>query len=120
MRVRQPAGGPSRSLVPRECTGCPRPHRDLLGYREYSEADLARIRLVTGARRLGCSLEEIKSIVAIHDECSGASAPIVALLDDKVREVGREVERLEQVLGELRRLQDIGRIHMEAEGVSAD
>ncbi len=38
----------------------PRAVRDSAGYRDHGDAELARIRFVTSARRLGCSFPEIR------------------------------------------------------------
>ena len=98
----------------------PRPSRDCSGYRDYSESDLARIRLVTGARRLGCSFAEIKAIVTMQEMRHIPSTQILELLADKVGEVGREMERLEHVQRELSRLHDLGVTLAGGEAVSTD
>lgn len=86
----------------------PRAIRDSSGYRDYGDSDLARIRLVAGARRLGCSFVEIKDIIAMQEqECIPASY-LLELLEHKVVEVGNEIERLRLVQTELSRLHDIG------------
>jgi len=86
----------------------PYPSRDRSGYREYSDSDLARIQLVTGARRLGCSFAEIKAILAMQDKQHTPSAEILELLEHKRGEVNLEMERLKRVEKELSRLHALG------------
>ena len=45
----------------------PPPKRKPNGYRDYSEADIERLKLVSGARRLDFSLAEIKEILDLRD-----------------------------------------------------
>ena len=77
------------------------------GYRDYGEADLERIRLVTGARRLGCSFEEIKEIIAMQEKHGIPSSHVLELLAHKLDQVGSEIDRLRQVQRELGRLQEM-------------
>jgi DNA-binding transcriptional MerR regulator len=98
----------------------PRPRRDAAGYRDYSDIDFARIQLVTGARRLGCSLAEIKSIIALQDRQHVPSMQILELLSHKVNEVGREMDRLKEIRAALSRLHRLGLQMTEGAGVSTD
>ena len=78
--------------------------RDALGYRTYSQADLERIKLVTGARQLGISFADIKEILAIRDEHQSPSARILDLLREKASEVEQRNLLLASVRLELCRL----------------
>ena len=88
----------------------PRPMRNCSGYREYGATDLARIQLVTGARRLGCTFIEIKAIIAMEDMQSSPSSHTQQLLACKVAAVGAEIDRLRQIESELSRLQQLALI----------
>jgi len=81
--------------------------RDRSGYREYRASDLARIQLVTGARRLGCSFGEIKAMVAMQDRHNIPSSHILELLAHKVTEVDQEMDRLRQVRLQLSDLREL-------------
>jgi DNA-binding transcriptional MerR regulator len=95
----------------------PRAIRDSCGYRYYGDAELARIRFVTSARRLGCSFTEIKALIAMQDLRYIPSSQILDLLSHKIIEVNKEMERLRQILGDLLRLQDLGLILAEPEAI---
>ena len=85
----------------------PRALRDRSGYREYGAPDLARIRLVTGARRLGCTFVEIKDIIAIQEQGGVPSSHLLELLAHKLDEVGNEMDRLKCIQKELSHLRDL-------------
>ncbi len=98
----------------------PRAVRDAAGYRDYSDDELARIQLVTAARRLGCSFEEIKELVAIREGQHLPSARLLELLKSKIVEVGEEIDRLRRVQCELLELQDVAEQLIEAAPQAAD
>ena len=52
----------------------PSPSRLENGYRDYNEADVARARLVAGARRLDFSLDDIQEILDLRDQRVAPSA----------------------------------------------
>ena len=85
----------------------PRAVRDAAGYRDYGDVELARIQLVTVARRLGCSFEEIKELMAIRAGQESPSEQLLELLRDKIVQVEQEIDRLRHVQCELLELQDV-------------
>jgi MerR family copper efflux transcriptional regulator len=82
--------------------------RDASGYRDYGDAELRRIRLVTGARRLGCSFPEIKALIALQERHHIASSKLLELVAHKISEVDDEMERLRGIRAELLRLHNLG------------
>jgi DNA-binding transcriptional MerR regulator len=86
----------------------PRAIRDSAGYREYGDAELSRIRFVTGARRLGCSFPEIRAMIEIKDKHCSPPGEILDLLSHKIIEVEQEMERLKHIQSELERLRELG------------
>jgi DNA-binding transcriptional MerR regulator len=84
----------------------PRAVRDGAGYRDYGDAELARIQLVTVARRLGCSFQEIQELVAVKDGQTPPSERLLELLRSKIVEVEREIDLLRQVQCEMLELQE--------------
>lgn len=85
----------------------PSPKRRENRYREYGDADVDRIRLVAGARRLDFSLAEIREILDLRDR---GEAPCLALLDaleqkqTQIHQRIAEMQALEDQLIELRAL----------------
>lgn len=65
------------------------PDRTSSGYRTYTDRDLDRLRLITRAKDLGCTLDEIADLVRAwdDDECGPVKHRLRALVDAKVRAV---------------------------------
>ncbi len=78
--------------------------RDCFGYRCYEACDLARIELITGARRLGCSFSEIKILLDIQAMQNAPPVNVLELLAQREVEVGKEMDRLREIQMELARL----------------
>lgn len=82
-------------------------------YRTYDEADVAMLRFIGSARRLGFSIEDLKSLIALYRDRSRSSRDVKALaaqhlarVERKIRELGSIRDALahlvEQCSGDLR------------------
>ena len=80
----------------------PEPDRPPGGIRRYCQADLARLRFIKSAQRLGFSLDEIAELLRLDDGTHCAQASVLAQhkLDD-VRDKIASLRRIEKVLAEL-------------------
>ena len=78
------------------------------GYREYQEADVERLKLVAGARRLDFSLEEIREILDLRDRGVAPCGVLLDLLDQKADEVSQRIAELRLLQKDLRALYDSG------------
>ncbi|ABA59209.1 Hg(II)-responsive transcriptional regulator [Nitrosococcus oceani ATCC 19707] len=80
----------------------PTPERPPGGIRRYGNADVARVKFVKAAQRLGFSLDEIGQLLKLEDgmHCSEAAALASQRLDD-VRAKLADLHRIEAVLTEL-------------------
>jgi MerR family mercuric resistance operon transcriptional regulator len=78
------------------------PPRRGAGYREYSEADRARLVFIRRARALGFTLGEIADLVGparqSSDQIAAAAQAKVASIDDQVRDLMRLRCRLRQLV----------------------
>jgi Cu(I)-responsive transcriptional regulator len=72
----------------------PPPRRDS-GYRDYSSADVERLRFIANARDLGFPVEEIRDLLSLWSDRSRSSAEVKALALARAAELGRKVEALE-------------------------
>ena len=82
----------------------PPPARKPNGYREYSEVDVERLKLVAGARRLDFSLDDIKEILDLRDRQIAPCGVMLDLLNNKAKEIKQrivELGELETALGHL-------------------
>lgn len=73
----------------------PQPARPHGGIRRYGEGDVARVRFIKTAQRLGFSLEEITELLRLQDgtQCEEASA----LAERKLRDVRRRLQELGRI-----------------------
>lgn len=79
-----------------------RPDRPLGGIRRYGQADIARVRFVKAAQRLGFSLDEVAGLLALDDgtQCDDARALAELKLAD-VRGRLADLRRIERALATL-------------------
>ena len=86
----------------------PPPKRNTNSYREYGEADVDRVRLVAGARRLDFSLDDIKEILALRDRREAPCPVVLDMLERKAAEIRQRIVQLRQLERELRHLHALG------------
>ncbi len=77
----------------------PEPGRSYGSIRRYGPSDVARVRFVKSAQRLGFSLEEVAALLRLEDgtHCDEARVMAEQKLDD-VRSKLRDLRRMESVL----------------------
>ena len=75
-------------------------------YRIYSGEDVDRLQFIMKAKRLGFSLEEIKSILQLHDRSEATCVHVRALLEEKLSEVDALLRDLGEFRTELGRLKE--------------
>ncbi len=78
------------------------------GYREYREADVDRLKLVAGARRLDFSLAEISEIIDLRDRRIAPCGVLLDLLNQKSEEIGQRISELQRVQKDLEALHSVG------------
>lgn len=74
----------------------PPPRRDS-GYRDYSEADVHRLRFIANARDLGFGIDEIATLLSLWSDHRRASSEVKALALARAADLGRKVEALENM-----------------------
>ena len=72
----------------------PPPARQSSGYRDYSDADVHRLRFVANARDLGFPIEEIRELLSLWGDEERNSADVKALALARAEELGRKAEGL--------------------------
>ena len=75
----------------------PAPPRRDSGYRDYSDADVARLRFAAHARDLGFPIEEIRALLGLWQDRSRSSADVKALATARAEDLGRKAKALEQM-----------------------
>ena len=86
----------------------PSPARKPNGYRDYDQADIERLRLVAGARRLDLSLDDIREILALRDQREAPCRTLLDRIQQKADEVAERIVVLQRLEAELRDLHALG------------
>ena len=86
----------------------PPPNRKPNGYRDYSETDVDRLKLVSGARRLDFSIAEIKEILDLRDRGIAPCGVLLDLLDRKTIEINQRISELKEMQKDLEQLYSLG------------
>ena len=86
----------------------PPPNRKPNGYRDYSEIDVDRLKLVSGARRLDFSIAEIKEILDLRDRGIAPCGVLLDLLDRKTIEINQRISELKEMQKDLEQLYSLG------------
>jgi MerR family Zn(II)-responsive transcriptional regulator of zntA len=79
----------------------PSPQRTEAGYRLFSQQDVERLTLITRAKSLGLSLDEIKDILALKDGRSLTCQAVYERLSKKVNEIEDTIRQLQILHNEL-------------------
>lgn len=77
----------------------PPPARRESGYRDYSEADVARLRLLGQVKRLGLSLAQAREVLAAaeHGCCGATDAALAEAIARRIAEIDRHVAELTEL-----------------------
>jgi len=78
------------------------------GYRDYDEADVSRVRFVSGARHLGFSLDDSAEILALRDRREAPCRVVLDKLQAKAGQVAHRIAELQRLEIELRELHALG------------
>jgi len=86
----------------------PRPPRGTNNYRQYTPVDAERLRLLTSARSLGFTLDEIGDILTTRDAGVAPCGRVLATLDQHLLDVEQRIADLLQLRTTLTRLRRDG------------
>ncbi len=74
------------------------------GYRRYPDETVERIRFIRQAQELGFSLREIGELLSLRADPDADCALVRARVEEKLGEIRRKVEKLEQLQAALKQL----------------
>lgn len=66
-------------------------------YRDYSDADVHRLRFIANARDLGFPIEEIRTLLGLWSDRSRSSSEVKILAQARADELGRKAATLEDM-----------------------
>jgi MerR family transcriptional regulator, copper efflux regulator len=75
-------------------------------YRAYSDADVAMLRFIGRARRLGFTIEDLKQLVALYRDRGRASADVKAIALHHIERIDRKLKELRTMRSALVELAD--------------
>ena len=79
----------------------PTVERSQVGYRLFDEKVLNRLAFIKRAQSLGLALNEVKTILTVHDEGELPCCEVKQHLEDKVAIVTQQIQALEMLRAEL-------------------
>ncbi|RWO28514.1 MAG: Cu(I)-responsive transcriptional regulator [Mesorhizobium sp.] len=100
------SGLPPKTIRYYEDIGLLRPDRADNGYRDYSTADVHRLRFLQRSRSLGFSVEECRQLLSLYRDKERESADVKAIAEAKLAEIDRKLAELAGLRDMLRHLAD--------------
>ena len=88
------SGLPPKTIRYYEDIGLLRPDRADNGYRDYSTADVHRLRFLQRSRSLGFSVEECRQLLSLYGDEERESAEVKAMAESKLAEIDRKLAEL--------------------------
>ncbi len=71
------------------------------GYRDFSEADLAKLQFLAKARKFGFSLDECRELLALYENTERSSKEVKAVTQDKIAEIDLKLQELQSLKNQL-------------------
>ncbi|OBY28565.1 Cu(I)-responsive transcriptional regulator [Leisingera sp. JC1] len=98
------SGLPAKTIRYYEDIGLIKPHRSANGYRCFAETDLHKLAFLGRARALGFTIEDCRTLMALYEDESRASADVKQLAQEhlaKIEEKIADLQAMHETLGEL-------------------
>ncbi len=97
-------GLPAKTIRYYEDIGLIRPLRDTNGYRVFREADFHKLAFLGRARTLGFSIEDCRTLMALYEDESRASADVKRLAQEHLHQIDQKIEQLQSMQATLQHL----------------
>jgi MerR family copper efflux transcriptional regulator len=88
------SGLPAKTIRYYEEIGLLKPDRTDNGYRDYSTADVHKLRFLQRSRSLGFSVEECRQLLSLYEDKARESADVKAIAEAKLAEIDRKLAEL--------------------------
>ncbi|WP_372604052.1 Cu(I)-responsive transcriptional regulator [Actibacterium sp.] len=93
-QVSDRAGLPAKTIRYYEDIGLIAPERGDNGYRDFSDTDLHRLVFLGRARGLGFTIEECRTLLALYDDKSRASADVKRVAQEHLVQIDAKIDEL--------------------------
>ncbi len=100
------SGLPAKTIRYYEEIGLLSPDRADNGYRDYSTADIHRLRFLQRSRGLGFTVEECRQLLSLYGDSRRESSEVKALAGGKLAEIDRKIAELLELKATLGHLID--------------
>ena len=100
------SGLPPKTIRYYEDIGLLKPGRSGNGYRDYSTADVHRLKFLQRSRSLGFSVEECRQLLSLYGDSHRESADVKSIAEVKLGEIDRKIAELIGLRDTLRHLVD--------------
>jgi len=91
------SGLPAKTIRYYEDIGLLTADRSNNGYRDYSPADIHRLRFLKRARNLGFSVAECRQLLSLYNDRERESAEVKAVAQAKLTEIDRKLKELREL-----------------------
>ncbi|MBY6136237.1 Cu(I)-responsive transcriptional regulator [Leisingera sp. XS_AS12] len=98
------SGLPAKTIRYYEDIGLIRPHRSANGYRCFEEKDLHKLAFLGRARALGFTIEDCRTLLALYEDDSRASADVKQLALEHLSKIEAKIADLQAMRDTLREL----------------
>lgn len=98
------SGLPAKTIRYYEDIGLIRPHRSSNGYRCFEEKDLHKLAFLGRARALGFTIEDCRTLMALYEDDSRASADVKQLALEHLAKIEAKIADLQAMSDTLREL----------------
>lgn len=95
--VSRRTGLPSKTIRYYEDIGLIRPARQPNGYRAFRDSDLHKLAFLGRARGLGFSIEDCRTLLALYEDRSRASADVKAIAKHHLDAIDAKIAELQQM-----------------------
>ena len=95
--VSKRAGLPAKTIRYYEEIGLISPLRDANGYRSFRERDMHKLAFLGRARALGITIEDCRTLLALWDDQSRASADVRAIAKEHLAQIEAKIADLQTI-----------------------
>ncbi|MDR7125171.1 Cu(I)-responsive transcriptional regulator [Pseudotabrizicola sp. 4114] len=92
--VAERSGLPAKTIRYYEEIGLIRPLRSANGYRSFRDSDLHKLTFLSRARSLGFSIEDCRTLLALYEDHSRASADVKAVANAHLARIAEKIAEL--------------------------
>lgn len=103
-QVAKRTGLPAKTIRYYEDIGLIRPLRGENGYRRFRESDCHKLAFLGRARALGFTIEDCRTLMALYEDQSRASADVKKVAQDHLAQIDDKIAQLREMRATLARL----------------